>query len=77
MQEKAEVNQRVPDSELIALVSNAQEETEGHGGTNKPNLLLHDFVRQLLKKRLWMMDDGADSAGQFEHNRCNQGGNPC
>jgi hypothetical protein len=58
MQDKAEVGERVSDVELIALVSKAREEIEAHGEESEANLLLHDFARELLKKRL---DDGAAS----------------
>jgi hypothetical protein len=62
MQEKAEVDQTVPDAELVASVSNAQERQGDTVGQMNPNLLLHDFARELPKKRLWMMDDEAKSA---------------
>jgi hypothetical protein len=55
MQDKTEVDQGVSDAELIALVSEAHEEIEAHLGENEPNLLLRDFARELLKKRLWIM----------------------
>ncbi len=55
MQDKAEVDRRVSDAELMALVSEAQEEIEVQAGVNESNLLLCDFARELLKKRLWMM----------------------
>lgn len=55
MQDKAEVDERVSDAQLIAIVSRAQEEIEANGGVHEPNLLLRDFARELLKKRLWMM----------------------
>ena len=55
MEDKAGVDQRLSDAELIALVSKAQEEIEAHVGLNEPNLLLRDFARELLKKRLRMM----------------------
>jgi hypothetical protein len=51
VQNKAEVDQRVSDAELIALVSKAQEEIEAHGELSEPNLLLCDFAWELLKKR--------------------------
>jgi len=37
---------------LIALLRGAQEELEAHGELNQVNLLLRDFVRELLKQRL-------------------------
>ena len=52
MQEKAGVDQRASDAELIALLCNAQDEIEVHGELNELNLLLHDFARELLKQRL-------------------------
>jgi hypothetical protein len=55
MQDKAEVDQKLTDAELLALVSKAQEEIEAHGGVNEANLLLRNFARELLKKRLRMM----------------------
>jgi hypothetical protein len=55
MQDKAEVDQRVSDAELIALVSKGQEEIEPHGRLNEPNLLFRDFAMELLKKRLRVM----------------------
>jgi hypothetical protein len=55
MQDEMEVDQRVSDAELIALVYKAQEEIEAHAGSNEPNLLLRDFARELLKKRLRVM----------------------
>jgi|HubBroStandDraft_6_1064221.scaffolds.fasta_scaffold00321_7 hypothetical protein len=54
MQDKAEVDEGISDVELIALVSRAQEEIEAHGEVSEPNLLLRDFARELLRKRLWM-----------------------
>ena len=55
MQDKAEVEQRVSDAELIALVSEVQDEIAVHGRVNESNLLLRDLARELLKKRLRMM----------------------
>jgi hypothetical protein len=55
MQDKAEVDQKLSDDELLALVSKAQEEIEAHREVNEPNLLLRDFARELMKKRLRMM----------------------
>jgi Las17-binding protein actin regulator len=52
MKDKAEVDQRASDAELIALVRSAQEEVEAHGELNEVNLLLRDFARELLKQRL-------------------------
>jgi hypothetical protein len=51
MQDKAGVDQRVSDAELIALVCKAQEETEANGDLNELNLLLRDFAKELLKNR--------------------------
>ena len=55
MQVGAEVDQRVSDAELIALVCKAQEEIGGHAGSSETYLLLRDFARELLKKRLRVM----------------------
>lgn len=55
MRDKAEVDQRMSDAELLALVSATQEQTEVRGGVNESNLLLRDFAGELLNKRLWMM----------------------
>jgi hypothetical protein len=55
MQDKAEVGQKLSDAELITLVSTAQEQIEAHKGLKGPNLLLLDFARELLKKRLRTM----------------------
>jgi hypothetical protein len=48
----AEVDHKVSDAELIALLRGAQEELEAHGELNQVNLLLRDFARELLKQRL-------------------------
>ncbi len=55
MQDKAEVDQKLSDAELPALVRSAQEKIEAHKGLKGPNLLLLVFVKELLKKRLRMM----------------------
>jgi hypothetical protein len=55
MRDKAEVDQRMSDAELLALVSATQEQTEVRGGVNESNLLLRDFAGELLNKRPWMM----------------------
>ena len=52
MKVTAEVDHKVSDAELIALVRGAQEELEAHGELNQANLLLRDFARELLKQRL-------------------------
>ncbi len=52
MQEEDEVDQKASDAELMALVRRAQEELEAHGQLNQTNLLLRDFARELLKRRL-------------------------
>ena len=52
MRVTAEVDHKVSDAELIALVRGAQEELEAHGELNQANLLLRDFARELLKQRL-------------------------
>jgi hypothetical protein len=55
MQDKKEVDETVSVAQLIAWVSEVQEEIEVHGRVNESNLLLHDFARELLKKRLRTM----------------------
>jgi hypothetical protein len=67
IQDKAGVDQRASDAELMALLRKAQDEIEAHGELNELNLLLHDFARELLKQRLLQMsgvpaDDVVDSA---------------
>jgi hypothetical protein len=52
MKVTAEVDHKVSDAELIALLRGVQEELEAHGELNQVNLLLRDFVRELLKQRL-------------------------
>ena len=52
VQDEAGVDQKASDAELIALVRRAQEELEAHGELNQANLLLRDFARELLKRRL-------------------------
>jgi len=52
MKVTAEVDHKVSDAELIALLRGAQEELEAHGELNQVNLLLRDFARELLKQRL-------------------------
>jgi hypothetical protein len=42
----------VSDGELMALLRTSQQEKEAHGELNELNLLLHDFARELLKRRL-------------------------
>jgi hypothetical protein len=49
MQDK--LDQKASDAELIGLLRKAQEEIEAHGELNELNLLLRDFVRELLKQR--------------------------
>lgn len=55
IQDKAGVDQRASDAELMALLRKAQDEIEAHGELNELNLLLHDFARELLKQRLLQM----------------------
>jgi hypothetical protein len=52
MKVTAEVDHKVSDAELIALVRGAQEELEAHGELNQMNLLLRDFAMELLEQRL-------------------------
>ena len=52
MQEMVGVDQKASDAELMTLLRRAQEEIDAHAELNEVNLLLLDFVRELLKKRL-------------------------
>jgi hypothetical protein len=52
MRVTAEVDHKVSDAELIALLRGTQEELEAHGELNQVNHLLRDFARELLKQRL-------------------------
>jgi hypothetical protein len=52
MQEMAGMDHKASDAELIAMVRKTQEELEAHGELNELNLLLRDFARELLKRRL-------------------------
>ena len=52
MKVTAEVDHKVSDAELTALLRGVQEELEAHGELNQVNLLLRDFARELLKQRL-------------------------
>jgi len=52
MQDKAGVDYKASDAELISLVRKTKEEIEAHGELNELNLLLLDFARELLKQRL-------------------------
>jgi hypothetical protein len=52
MKVTAEVDHKVSDAELIAMLRGAQEELEAHGELNQVNLLLRDFAKELLKQRL-------------------------
>jgi hypothetical protein len=52
MKVTAEVDHKVSDAELIALLRGVQQELEAHGELNQVSLLLRDFVRELLKQRL-------------------------
>ena len=49
---EAEIDQRASDAELILLLRKTQKEIETHGESNEMNLLLHDFVKELLKQHL-------------------------
>ena len=46
------IQEALNDPGLIALLSQTEEELEEHGESNQPNLLLRDFVRELLRYRL-------------------------
>jgi hypothetical protein len=52
MQDTAVVDQRASDAELILILRKTQKEIETNGESNEMNLLLHDFVRELLKQHL-------------------------
>jgi hypothetical protein len=53
MQDRVGVDPRVLDErELLAPMRAAQEEIEAHGGWNELNVLLRDFARELLERRL-------------------------
>ena len=52
MQETVGVYQKASDTELMTLLRRAQEEIDAHSELNEVNLLLRDFARELLKKRL-------------------------
>jgi hypothetical protein len=54
MQEMVGVDQKASDAELMTLLRKVQEEIDAHGELNEVNLLLRDFARELLKKRLLM-----------------------
>lgn len=52
MQDGAGVHQKASDAELILILRKTQKEIEAHGELNELNLLLHDFVKELLKQHL-------------------------
>jgi hypothetical protein len=52
MHEMVGVDQKVSDAELMTLLRRVQEEIDAHSELNEVNLLLRDFARELLKKRL-------------------------
>ena len=52
MQDIVEVDQKVSDAQLIALVRTVQVEIETHGEPIEFYLLLLDFARELLRQRL-------------------------
>jgi hypothetical protein len=52
MQEMVWFDQKVSDAELMTLLRRAQEEIDAHRELNPVSLLLLDFARELLKKRL-------------------------
>jgi hypothetical protein len=52
MHEMVGVDQKVSDAELMTLLRTVQEEIDAHSELNEVNLLLRDFARELLKKRL-------------------------
>ena len=52
MHEMVGVDQKFSDAELMTLLRRVQEEIDAHSELNEVNLLLRDFARELLKKRL-------------------------
>jgi hypothetical protein len=52
MQKMVGDDQKVSDAELMTLLRRTQEEIDAHSEMNEVNLLLRDFARELLKKRL-------------------------
>lgn len=54
MQEMVGVDQKASDAELMTFLRRMQEEIGAHAELNEVNLLLRDFARELLKKRLLM-----------------------
>ena len=52
MQEMVGVDQKASDAELMTLLRRMQEEIDARSELNEVNLLLRDFARELLKKRL-------------------------
>jgi hypothetical protein len=52
MQDIVEVDQKVSDAQLIALVRTVQVEIETHAEPIESYLLLRDFARELLRQRL-------------------------
>ena len=52
MQKMAGVDQKASDAEVMTLLRRAQKEIDAHGELSEVNLLLRDFARELLKKRL-------------------------
>lgn len=73
MQEMVGVDQKASDAELMILLRRAQEEIDAHAELNEVNLLLLDFARELLKKRLLnkcevRADDGVGPArAEYTH----------
>jgi len=52
MQGMVGIDQKASDAELMTLLRKAQEEIDAGSELNEVNLLLRDFARELLKKRL-------------------------
>jgi hypothetical protein len=52
MRDQVGVDQKISIAELIASVRKIQEEIAAHGELNELNLLLCDFMIELLKQRL-------------------------
>lgn len=53
MQDKPEIDAKaLNDTELIALLRKTQDEIAAYGESNELHLLVRDFARELLKRRL-------------------------
>lgn len=52
MRGKPVVHQKASVAELILILRKTQKEIAAHGELNESNLLLYDFVKELLKRHL-------------------------